>query len=206
MSKWSNATVSQRGEKISLPCEADGTTYGTPQEAGLKIVSYIGSTPTKDPGLYRNSFLVAATNGVDGTAFLAFNTRNEWSQSGFLSLAFDMPEAATQEEVEKARGDLYLAAAEKARANNTPDDKLKEECEKIYKNLLTQIRMSIGANLFQLQDWKGVDRDPEADMSTLIGTRFSGVVVPGLQGQSEIKAVLKRKAAPAASAADKPPF
>jgi hypothetical protein len=191
MSKYDSINAGFSGEKKALP---EGT-YGSGTEAGLQVVHYIGARPTKDKALNRHSFLVASTNGIEGTAFLAIQLKDEWLDDGTISLAFNNPDSATEEERKAAEKRLYLAAVERAKANGADEENIEEAAQDTYKKLLTQIKVSIG-QMFRLQDWKGVERDPFAPIAELVGIEFAGTIKPGLtESTSEVDSIFSKKKA-----------
>lgn len=192
MSKYGSVNAGFSGEKKALPAG----TYGTGSEPGLKIVAALDSKETKEPGLWRYGWLVAATGAAEGTCFFHINLRNEWLEDGALALAFSTPELATGDgEMNEARDTLMVLAASKAAANGSPADKLEADTAAIYEKVLTQIRINVGT-VFRLQDWAEKERDPHVDPQKLVGTEFSGTVeASSIAGSvtTEVKTVFSKK-------------
>jgi len=201
-----NTGGNNTGERIALPAGK----YGTSKEAGLKVVKYLSSKPSKnDPELVDHGYLVASDN-EDGTAFYHLRVKAWWLHDSVAALAFtsdkqDMVASAiaegkaTQTEVDSAIKILEAIAHGKVIAANTPEDKVDEAVATTYKNLLTQIRIAIG-EVFRLQDWKGVPRSLEFDPASFDGVSFSGVVEPGYSaGTSEVRSIYGRSRAATAA-------
>jgi len=152
----------------------------------------------------------------EGTAFLKLVIHEDWKHPAALALAWTESSRNKEGVIQKdyvaaeiAAGvfDQTIAdegiawyrevATRKVLANNTPEDKQAEAIEKQYRSELVQIQIKMRA-IFDLCDWKGVPRDPAIDVSTLVGTEFSGKVsksnLPrkdGTQG-SEVDAVYSK--------------
>jgi hypothetical protein len=188
MSKYDEARVGG-GDKTPLPAGQ----YGTNTEPGLEVLSFIGSKETKSAGLKRHSFLVGASNGTEGTAFLALQWKDDWLRDAAMALAFSKPEWAPQEEQDACLKAWYEESVLASQAANVPPEEAEKWCEKHVDNIKTQIRINVGT-LFRLQDWTGKERDPSVQLGALRGIQFSGVIEKGVSGDSmEVKSVISRK-------------
>ena len=195
MSEYDGLNVGFGGERIALPAGK----YGDSVNSELKIVNYNGVLPSRaDADLQRHGFLVAHTNGVEGTAFLTLQLKRAWLTPEAISLVFNkgVPVGrATQAGIDTFRESLQEYSVGRATANNTPDDQLEEQAGKIYGNTIKQIQIAVGS-LFRLQDWRGEERNPDIEPAALLGTEFSGTVGPGYkEGTSEVSNVYTRKRA-----------
>jgi len=155
----------------------------------------------------------------EGTAFLAITMHADWSHPAALAMAFT---EATRNKDGKIQHD-YLAdaiatgevdaqvakdgqayyhkiATEKVMAANTPPEKIEEAVVTQYRKELMAISIKVG-QLFTLQDWAGIERDPGKDPIALVGTEFSGKVEASNLGQekSEIASIYSRKKEKAAA-------
>ena len=196
------------GERTALPVgwygatpkARPGKTPPTTHDGLLRIVSFIGTKPTKTEGLNRNSFLVASTNGTDGTAFLSFNTENWWTTDEAIALAFNLP-FDDQATITKLRNALTAKARERAEDANTPEESMEQATKEIYEGILKQIQINVGT-IFRLQDWAGVPRNPRQELNELVGTEFAGSVEPGFSGDTaDVKSVFSKPRTPRATVA-----
>jgi hypothetical protein len=130
----------------------------------------------------------------DGTAFLSVTIHEDWKHPAALALAFT--EASRNKEgkinhdyvaagIAAGEFDAQLAhdgqvyyrklATDKVIAANTPGDQMEAAVEAQYRKELMQISIKMG-ELFTLQDWAGIARDPSHDPVALVGAEFSGKV------------------------------
>lgn len=184
---------SQPKLQVALKTKPGGERYGDKNTPGLRILAYLGPKDTKSPGLIRHTFVVGGI-GTKGTAFLSFNLKDKWLTDSYAALAMDMPEIVADDELKDVQEELLQECAERALENGVPEDQLEAEQDKLYKNTLLQIRIAIGGIIFQLQDWKGVERDVELNLSSLTGVKFSGVCIPSNIGAgTDVKYILECK-------------
>lgn len=185
------------GPRVALPPDK----YGNSASPALRVVSYIGARGTKDPDLTRHSLLVAGTNGVDGTAFLAIQLKKAWLTDEAISLAFNKGEplpTTTAQNVATAKQFFVEDAVATLKRNNTPADQVTPALiESTYDKIMTRIRIDVGT-IFRLQDWMGVERNPQVSLGTLVGADFSGEVEAGQPNKegdptSQVKSVYSRK-------------
>lgn len=139
------------------------------------------STPFEDPD-------------YDGTAFLSITIHEDWKHPAALALAFTeasrtkegkinhdyLAEAIASGEVDPKiaqEGAAYYRkiALDKVLAANTPADQIDRAVEAQYRKELVQISIKIG-ELFTLLDWAGVNRDPQFDVTHLVGEQFAGKI------------------------------
>jgi|SRR5580765_81102 len=138
----------------------------------------------------------------DGTAFMSITIHDDWKHPAALALAFT---EATRNKDGKLGADYVAAgvaageftqaladegkefyrniATEKVAKANTPPEKVDEAIEAQYRKELLQISIKIG-EIFTLQDWAGLPRNPSADLHELVAAEFSGKVEKGMQGDS----------------------
>jgi hypothetical protein len=149
----------------------------------------------------------------EGTAFLSVTVHSDWSHPAALAMAFTeatrnkegklghdyLAEAIASGEVDPQLakdGQAYYRqiATDKVTAANTPPEKMEEAVESQYRKELMAISIKMG-QLFTLQDWAGMERDPGRDPVLLVGTEFSGKVETSNlgQGQSEVASIYSRK-------------
>lgn len=151
----------------------------------------------------------------EGTAFMALSIHPDWTHPAALAMAFTeatrnkegkiqrdyLAEAVASGEVDSKlaeQGKAYYRqiALDKVTAANTPVAQMEEAVEAQYRKELMQISIKIG-ELFTLQDWAGVPRDPGYDLTKLVGTEFSGKVETAKFGEgnnTEVTRVYSRKA------------
>lgn len=191
------------GKYISKPKKGE-----TVEGSSLTVLKLLEPRPLNS-GATRYSFLIGSDE-VHGTAFLKVDLQDYYLTPEACALAFGkkdpegplfQPEnvgdldatilAATQAKIESD-------ASEKVAAANTPDEAVHEAVEKAIRNILLQISINVGT-IFRLQDWAGIDRNPQGDLGELEGTVFEGMVkasnLPG--GAPEVSVYSKPKDKPA---------
>jgi len=148
----------------------------------------------------------------DGTAFLSVTIHSDWQHPACLALAFT--EATRNKEgklghdyvadgvaagefsqtlADDGRKHFMKLASDKVLASNTPEDQMQEAIEAQYRKELMQISIKIG-QLFTLQDWAGIARNPEADVKALVGSEFSGKIEKaGVGDGSEVVSIWSKK-------------
>lgn len=147
----------------------------------------------------------------EGTAFMTLTIHDDWKHPAALALAWtessrnkegviqkDYVAAEiqagvfTQELADQGKAWYREVALRKVEAANTPEDQLEKQVEKQYRSELVQIQIKMRA-LFDLCDWKGVPRNPDIDVTTLVGTEFSGKVEKSNVGDgSEVGSIYSR--------------
>ena len=155
----------------------------------------------------------------EGTAFMKLVIHEDWKHPAALALAWtessrnkegviqkdyvasEIQAGIFTQEIADQGAQWYRAIAmRKVEESNTPKDKFDAAVEAQYRKELVQIQIKMRM-LFDLEDWKGVPRNPEMDVATLVGTEFSGKVeksnLPKKDGTvgSEITAVYSRSKA-----------
>lgn len=130
----------------------------------------------------------------EGTAFLSVTIHDDWKHPAALALAFTEASRTKEGKINRdfvaagvAAGEFTQALADQGKdyymsiavakvvAANTPDDQMEAATAAQYRKELTQISIKIG-QLFTLQDWAGLPRDPSMEVMTLVGCEFSGKV------------------------------
>ena len=149
--------------------------YGSKREPALQLTRYLGARETKNPGEYQHTFVVNALNGTAGSAFLRFGLPKYATLPGAVALAFNKLDMASEAEQAKAKELLMGEAARKVVAANTPDEQQESAIEKMYANILTQIRISVGI-IYRLQDWDQAERDANGSLEDLEACQFAGHV------------------------------
>jgi hypothetical protein len=148
----------------------------------------------------------------DGTAFLSVTIHEDWKHPAALAIAFTeasrnkegkinhdyVAEAVAAGEfdaklAEEGRAYYRKLATEKVIAANTPAELMEAKVEEQYRKELVQISIKIG-ELFTLQDWAGIVRNPGQDPITLVGSEFSGRIEKSNVGNgSDVTRIYSRK-------------
>jgi hypothetical protein len=151
----------------------------------------------------------------DGTAFLSVTVHEDWAHPAALALAFTEASRNKEGVIQKdyltaaiasgevdaqiaADGQAYYRklALDKVLNANTPGDQIDAAVEAQYRKELMQISIKMG-ELFTLQDWAGIPRDPAHDPINLVGAEFSGKVETSNFGDrtgSEVSRVYSKSA------------
>lgn len=202
---------SSSGDRSPLP---SGKYIGNPkpkdkdsvQGAALSIIKLLAPKELKD-GATRHTFLVGS-NYVNGTAFLKIDLQDFYLTPEACALAFGKKDKNNTDPfqlpadtagldptvLEATQNRITEVATEKVIAANTPAEAQHDATETAIHNIMLQIQINVGT-IFRLQDWAGLDRNPQGDLSQLEQTQFEGAVKASnlLGGAPEVSVFSKPK-------------
>lgn len=194
------------GKYISNPKPKDKAEV---QGESLSLLKLLAPKTLKD-GATRHSFLVGS-DWVQGTGFLKIDLQDYYLTPEACALAFGKkPKNGSQFHVDPAdMADLSSAhleaiqnritddATSKVIAANTPPEVQADAIETAIHNTLLQIQINVGT-IFRLQDWAGIERNPQGDLGLLEQTVFEGAVkassLPGGAPEISVYSLPKDKA------------
>lgn len=182
-----NTQSSGSGDKSPLP---EGAYTSNPKAKnksgdGLHIIKLL-APKTLGSGATRHSFLVGS-HDVNGTGFLKIDLHNYYLTPEACALAFgkkdkDGPVFQVEPDdelnaavLEATQAAIQAEADAKVAAANTPDEAVHDATEETIHKILLQIQINVGT-IFRLQDWAGIERNPQSDLGSLEGTEFEGSV------------------------------